>query len=676
MLAPMSPRFPLLLLLVACGPTRPSFLLITLDTTRADHLGPYGYPAAATPSYDRFAEQGTIWTRAYSSAPLTIVSHSTILTGRAPPGHGVRDNGDFVLGPEQVTLAERFHAAGWHTSAFTSAFPTQARWGFDQGFDDYHDPLRRLPTELDWRDERSADQVVDDAIQTLGAVPDDAPLFVWVHLFDAHWPYRPPEPYATRFRQSPYDGEIAFASDQVGRLVEFWDRARPDNAVLITADHGEGLGDGGERTHGFLLHDGTLHIPLMARGHGALAAAFQAGARVEDPVSHIDIAPTLLNLAGIALDDELQGRDLREGGSGRIWSEALTPLYNLGLAPLYAITEPAGRYTRGGYSAFYPASGGVVSVVPDSSADLPAWQQKLDALRATLGDATAPSASLNPDAVAQLQALGYMGGDPNAVASDVDPRDVIDVIPLTWEIHQVMGRRPDRAEAMLGTLERRMPGAWGVELLRAQLARSQGKIGEAVERLTSLYQRSPSATLALQVADLWRALADPQEAGRWYREALDMEPTSPEAMLGSVLCARMLGDDAGAEIEAEADLRTFPDHAQLVLLRAEMLMEDGRNAEAADEARWALERMPRDPLAWLVTAEARWELGDADEAIALLQEALELDRTDLEVRLTLVDHLLEVGRRAEARRALLPAWRLEPDDPRVFDLGQELGMGG
>jgi arylsulfatase A-like enzyme len=158
-----------------------SVLLITLDTTRADRLGPYGHPLAETPTYDAFAATGTVFERAYSVCPLTIPAHSSLMTGRYPPSHGVRDNGDFVLGPEAVTLAERFQDAGYATAAFTAALPTQARWGFDQGFQIYHDPLERLPTRLDWRDERPADEVVDDALNTLEDM--SGPVFIWVHLF-------------------------------------------------------------------------------------------------------------------------------------------------------------------------------------------------------------------------------------------------------------------------------------------------------------------------------------------------------------------------------------------------------------------------------------------------------------------------------------------------------------
>lgn len=300
----------------------PSVLLVTMDTTRADHLGPYGYLHASTPNLDELARAGTRWTRAYSSAPLTIPSHSTILTGRYPPSHGVGDNGDFILGPEQVSLAERFAEADYSTFAVTAAFPTQARWGFDQGFDLFHDPLERPPQLLDWRDQRTAEEVAQDFIDTLA--DQRGPVFAWLHFFDPHWPYEPPEAFrdpanASTSPEALYDGEISYMDHELGRVLRAWEDRFPGSTVLVTADHGEGLGDGGKVSHGFLLHDGTIHIPLIATGPG-----LEEGAFIDDPVSHVDIAPTLLAVAGLAPHDGLQGRDLREGGTNRPYSEALT----------------------------------------------------------------------------------------------------------------------------------------------------------------------------------------------------------------------------------------------------------------------------------------------------------------------------------------------------------------
>jgi arylsulfatase A-like enzyme len=656
---------------------RPSVLLVTFDTTRADHIGAYGYAPARTPVLDGLAGAGTLYERAYSTAPLTIPSHSTILTGRNPPSHGVRDNGDFNLGEAEITLAEQFSDAGYTCAAFTSAFPTQARWGFDQGFDVYHDPLQRPPTQLDWSDQRRAEEVVDDAITTLPA--HEGPLFVWLHFFDPHWPYDPPPPFAledpacealvdeqpgqarTALRDAcdlaDYDGEIAYTDHQLGRFLTWWDKTHPESWVVVTADHGEGLGDGGERTHGFLLHDGTIHIPLIARGPG-----FEPGARVQAPVSHVDIAPTLLNLAGLDLHPGLQGQDLRDGGSTRAYAEALTGQFSLGLAPLVAYTDADGRYTEGGWGAWYDATDGTVAFEPR-----PAWEpagepEAMAALLAGLEPGAAPEASLDPTALAQLQALGYVGGDVVSEAGTIDPRDVIDIVPLTWRARQAIGTAPPGvAERIIGRLEERLPDTFGVDLLWAQLARRRGHLHEAEQRYADLFLRSPSATVALHLADIAASMGDWSGATGWYREALDIQPASPEAMAGLVRAAMGLGEATEAEVLAATFLETYPDHAELLLTRAELALADERLDEASVYAERALEQLPGSVWAMSTSAQVLWARGEADRAIERLQDALRLDPYHVPLRAVLTDCLLEVGRNAEAVRTVRPVARLFPD---------------
>jgi tetratricopeptide (TPR) repeat protein len=640
----------------------PSVLLITLDTTRADRLGSYGYLHAETPTSDRLAAQGVRYSRAYSTCPLTIPSHATIFTGRTPMSHGVRDNGDFVLGDAAVTLAERFRDAGYHTAAFTAAFPTQARWGFDQGFAVYHDPLERLPDQLDWRDERPASAVIDDALATLATAT--GPTLAWVHLFDAHWPYKPPEPFLSGHEGRPYDGEIAYADNELGRLLTWWDERFPNSIVVLTSDHGEAMGEGGEQTHGFLLHDGTIRVPLILRGPG-----IDPGSVVDTPVSHVDIAPTVLALAGISLHEGMDGKDLRTGGSGQAYSEALTGQFNLGLAPLSAVTESGGRYTEGGYGAWYPASGSKVAVDPDQGAVLSGPRDRLAAMRGGHAEIEAPSAALDAEALAQLQALGYMGGDPTAPAGTIDPRDVIDVIPLTWRVRQALSRgRPDQAKQMVTKLSSRMPGTFGVQLLEAQVTRAEGRIREALEMLAALYIQAPSATLALQLAEGHAAAGAWAEAESWFSEAMTRQPNSADAMAGLVQATRRNGDSAHAQALADRFLEVYPDHARIALVRAEMLHQNGRLDEAHVAAEAALASMPRSAWAQTLSAQLLWELGRPNEAIERLQEALQLDRTHVPVRLLLVQTLLEVGRNAEAVRMVLPALRMLPDRPEVVAL--------
>ena len=664
----------MLLPLIACRtpepppPARPSVLLITLDTTRADRLGPYGYLHADTPTYDRLAEQGTTWLRAYSSCPLTIPSHSTILSGLYPPTHGVRDNGDFVLSEDVVLISERLHEVGYRTAAFTSAFPTQARWGFDQGFDVYHDPLQREPTRLDWSDQRRAEEVIDDALVRLSQWSEegDGPVFFWVHLFDAHWPYDPPEPYRSQFLTSPYDGEIAYTDAQVSRLMAAWDASQgADSVVVITADHGEGLGDGGEQTHGFLLHDGTTRVPLIIRGPG-----IPAGAVEDDVVGLVDITPTLLSLTELPLHEGIQGRDLMQGGSEAVYSEALTGQFNLGLAPLHSLTHPEGRYMEGSYGAWYRAlDDHQIATFPKEDEPLQAHEEALGTLRATLDEVIAPAAALTPDDLAMLQALGYIGGDATAEAGEVDPRDVIDIIPLTWQIRQLLGRRQlDQAEQLLLTLQERMPDTFGIDLLDAQLHQARGQLMEAHARFTDLYLRSPSSTTALQLAGLEEALGDPEAALSWYEEAQQLQTASPEAMEGRVRMMLALGRPIEAAEVAAATLQAYPDHSRVRLVNAQLLITEHRLPEARAQAVAALEGIPWSPIARQILAEIEWEQGSPDSAIDGLRDALTLDPYNVPRRAQLTEWFLDVGRNAEAVRTIEPLSRLLPDDEGVAAL--------
>lgn len=648
---------------------RPSVLIITLDTTRADHLGPYGYPRADTPTLDTLAEKGMVWERAYSSCPLTIPSHSTIFTGRFPPSHGVRDNGDFILGEEQVTLAERLQDAGYGTAAFTSAFPTQARWGFSQGFDLYYDPLSRLPTQLDWRDQRTADEVIDDALMALPELDKDGPIFVWVHLFDAHWPYAPPEPYLSEHPRMPYDGEIAFADAQVGRLMKWWDESQGDNSVvLVTADHGEAFGDGGERTHGFLLHDGTLRVPMILRAPG-----LTPGARSDDVVSHVDIVPTVLNIVGLPLDDSLQGSDLRTGGSEEVYSEALTGQFNLGLSGLFAVTHQEGRYTEGGHGDFYSVVSNRILTVPDSTKDLVPEEQRLAMLKARLDEVIAPDATLDEIAFEQLMALGYMGGDINAGPGEIDPRDVVELVPLTWQARQLMGMgRLAEAEKVVAKLEEGMPNTYGVDQLRASLLRARGDLSGASEVFADLYVRAPSSTTALQLGGIYASIGAWQESEGWFEAALEHQPNSPEAMAGLVHAAQSKGETERARELAYTWLQVYPDHAELMLVLAELYLLDGRPDDALREAQNALQAgMARTPWAQATLAQALWEVGEADLAIEALQDALAMNRYNLPIRVRLTECLLDVGRNAEAVRNIAPLARLMPEDEAIQALNKQ-----
>ena len=243
--------------------TRSSILLITTDTTRADALGCYGGPDWATPHLDQLAAEGIQFQQAHSVAPVTLPSHSSMMTGLYPYQHGVRDNSTFVLPLSAVTLAEVLQAEGYRTSAVVASYVLNASFGLGQGFDHYSGV--QSSGSMQGEDQRSAEQVTDEAIEFLHQQPADQPFFLWVHYFDPHMPYAAPAAWAERFPGAPYDAEIAYMDAQIGRLHEGLaaEELRDETLIAVVADHGEGLGDHGEATHAMLIYDSVMRVPML-----------------------------------------------------------------------------------------------------------------------------------------------------------------------------------------------------------------------------------------------------------------------------------------------------------------------------------------------------------------------------------------------------------------------------
>lgn len=280
-------------------------LLITLDTVRADHLGSYGYQAAATPSLDRLAREGVRFADATSQAPLTGPAHAALLTGVYPARYGLRDNASTPIPADRPTLAEILRRAGYRTAAFVSAFVLDRAYGFDQGFDVFDSRFSGYASQDKRSVSRTAEDVVKGALRWLERAPPGRPFFAWVHFYDAHAPYSPPEPYRTRFSVSAYDGEIAYVDSAVGKLIASLERRGLLDRTLVVAiaDHGEGLGDHGEVQHGVFLYDSVLHVPWLLR----LPGRQRAGSVVNEQVRSVDLLPTVLELLGVRVPRGLDG---------------------------------------------------------------------------------------------------------------------------------------------------------------------------------------------------------------------------------------------------------------------------------------------------------------------------------------------------------------------------------
>ena len=280
-------------------------LLITLDTVRADRLGSYGYKAAATPALDRLAREGVRFADATSNAPLTGPAHAALLTGVYPGRYGLRDNASTPVPADRPTLAEILRTSGYRTAAFVSAFVLDRAYGFDRGFEVFDSRFDSYTGPDKLKVSRTADDVLKEALPWLEQVQDGTPFFAWVHLYDAHAPYLPPEPYRATFRASPYDGEIAYVDSAVGKLIGALERKGVLERTLVVAigDHGESLGDHGEAQHGLFLYDSVLHVPWLMR----LPGRQRAGSVVNEQVRSVDLLPTVLELLAVRAPRALDG---------------------------------------------------------------------------------------------------------------------------------------------------------------------------------------------------------------------------------------------------------------------------------------------------------------------------------------------------------------------------------
>ena len=385
-------------------------LLVTIDTLRKDRVGAFGNRSGLTPNIDRLAADGVRYTQAFSPVPMTLPAHASILTGLLPRRHGIRNNTGFRLDDRVPTLATRLKEAGYRTGAFLGAFVLDGRFGLRRGFDEYDDRFPHADrASFDYAQRRAAEVVALAGDWILA--PDasrTAPWFAWVHLFDPHAPYEAPAEY--RAGRSPYDAEVAYTDAMLGRLL---DRLRAAHAldrtlIVVTADHGESLGEHGETTHGLFAYDATISVPLIITAPGMHPATIDA------PVSHTDLAPTILDLVGVPLPESLDGLSLvRTPAADRpVYFEALDASLTRGWAPLRGIMQGGWKYIDLPDAELYDSAAD-----PNEQHNRIGADPHLDALTrafklASGPDVSAPRVALDPEAAARLRSLGYTGGTP------------------------------------------------------------------------------------------------------------------------------------------------------------------------------------------------------------------------------------------------------------------------
>ncbi|MBN1337142.1 MAG: sulfatase-like hydrolase/transferase [Deltaproteobacteria bacterium] len=672
-------------------PERPDVLLVTLDTTRADVLGAYGSPLGATPTVDRLASEGIRFERAFTVTPLTIPAHSSIFTGLLPPRHQVRDNGDFYLSDQAVTLAELLREAGWITMASVGAEVTSHHWGFAQGFDAFFDemgPPDEKEQQNRWRIERRGDAVVADALAWYAArTGDPTPTFAWVHLFDPHFPYEAPEPFASRFAGRPYAAEVAWTDQQLGVLLQALEGRLDRTWIVIMGDHGEGLGAHGEALHGVLLYNATTHVPLVIRPPGGLPEARS----VEDPVSLVDVLPTVLSLAGVPIPAGLDGHDLvpaMEGVPGalpedrQVYVESLYAWRHYGWAPQKAIVDRTRKYIGSTTPEIYAASDVMerTNLASEDPARLAEDRARLDALLASLEPSAGAAVPVteSPERLAQLEALGYVTGvsDQAAQPPGEGLPDPVQRLPLLKNLEQARQavQRGDFADArrLVEDLIVREPGLFDARMMLATLQVRAGEVEGALETLGALDALQSSSQARAMRGTILLQIGRHAEAAEWLASALEMDPYLVRAWETYLHALFLSGDFGRLETEVARARSLLPDAQAPKSMEGILAAAQGDYEEAERILLPALAADAQQPFCNYGMGVVRRAQGRTDEAETFLLEEVRLFRA-LPARKMLVEIYAETHRFQEQLEQLEALRAVEPPNvPTLHSWAQAL----
>ena len=652
--AAVSPRHP-------AYATPPNIILITLDTTRADRMGFLGSKRGLTPNLDELARQSSIFTRAYSQAPFTPTSHATIFTGTYPQFHQILQWGT-TLSSDIPFLPAILKTRGYSTAAFVGSVAMDPSWGvpgFQRGFDkydaDFHggEPGEDRYTTL----QRRGNEVVAHALAWLSSQSSKhpkGPFFIWIHLYDAHDPYDPPEPYKTKYSSALYDGGIAYEDAVVGKFFrQLKTRGLYDGAlVAVTADHGESLGAHGEETHELFLYDETIRVPLLIKPPHAAAGS----KRIENPVELVDMAPTILDQIGVTIPPEMQGQSLLglmknksatqavQNPAPPVWhdrpaySQSVYP-HSFGWGDLQSLRAEKYLYIQAPRRELYDIAADPLAehnLAQSSSAIADTLAAQLQALRTqTTTSKQAPKAATDLATREKLGALGYMAGtetgknssaDGNADSKAPDPKDKVEIANM---------------------------------LHRAEQLQQSAHPDESIALLQQIIAQNPTPALYVELGTWLIRQRDFKKAVPVLHKALELDPDSTGArfLLGKSLLA--LQDYAGAITELEKMVAKVPNaidaHSYLELAYA----QTKRYPEAIRECKIVLGFDPEDGGSYLIMGQSLARMGDPQAGVAALKKAISLQPGMPVAHIWLAEVYDQLGQKKEAEAERVEAKRLQ-----------------
>ncbi len=638
-----------------------NLLIVTIDTFRADRVG-----RGLTPVIDGLAARGLAFTSARTVAPLTLPAHVSLMTGLFPPAHGVRENGTYRFDGTHPTIARQLREAGYRTAAFVAAYVLDRRFGLNDGFDVYDDQIARDPDAVGRLDaERPANIVADRAIawlrQPRGAAASRAPFFAWIHFYDPHVPYNPPAEFLQRAHGQPYDGEVAFADAQLGRVLQaLTDIGAADNTVVLVAgDHGESLGEHGEQTHGMLLFEPTLRVPLVVAGPGV-----PRGVR-EDAVSLVDVAPTLLHLLGPPMPAGMAGSDLltRNQVSSDIYSETQYPRV-AGWSPVYSLVEDRWKIIQASGVKLFDLTNDAAEqhdVAREHEALVRSLTARLAALR---GPATTAKERqrVSAETAERLRSLGYVASAPAQLPASgaPDPADDIGAWTRFEEAQNaVVAHDYRRALPMLAALVDSHRGGTVFETTYAQALQESGDLNGSLEfarRAVARHPQDPTLFHALAIAA--RDAHRTDEAMRAESAALALDPADPAVHNGIGLLEIDRQRPGEAATAFERAVQIDPTNAQYWTNLGNARREVGAASAAEEAYRRALDLEPRASDAANGLGVLLVQAGRPADAIPWFTRALENTTGFYEARLNLGIACQQAGdtvRAAQAYRDVLKA---------------------
>jgi arylsulfatase A-like enzyme len=614
---------------------RPSLILITLDTTRGDHLGVQGLHRGLTPNLDALAAGGARYARALSPTPLTLPAHCSLLTGLDPKGHGVHDNGTAALPASLPTLATTLAERGYVTAAFVASRVLDKRFGLDRGFATYDDRMAAERIGEYGYPERDAAAVTNAALAWAAARPRGRPYFLWVHYYDAHAPYAAPGDDPAGAPAARYAAEVSYMDREIGRLLKGLAAGGGRTLVAAVGDHGEMLGEHGEAGHGIFLYRAALEVPLLISGPGVPPGTVWPGT-----VGTRTLASTLLRLLGFSKEaapfgPPLPGLAVSEPvqKTAMVHSETWLPATAYGWSPLEAVSDERWRFVRAPRPELYdfvtdPAEkDNLVEKRPEE-------RSRMEAALAALAGAgpvvTAPAVKPDAAVTEALASLGYHSGASGSRAGTIDPKDGIGMLAELDEAKQwLRDGRAKEAVVRLEDLVRRSPGnvPFLIRLAVAQSAAGRAQAGVAtLKHAVGLNPRLDF--LHAHLADAYMALGRFAEARAEYELALQINPRFARAWLGLGEAAGRGGEPGGELAVLRRAVAAGTDSAIVCSRLAELELAAGDSAAAARAAEEATRLVPELAQAWLVRGSVAEKAGRLADAVRSYERAMSLGLTD------------------------------------------------